>query len=250
MRHDCSTLGGNSGSVVLSLETGEAVGLHFAGRFLEANFAVPSTRRRRAARRPPRAARRRCDVTVARSRRLRVADPEPAPSQASATADRIIVPLSDHGRDRRPATRQPAHGDRTAGREPAPAARRRSTRGRRGLRRGGAGGLRRPRGLRRRRSSATAQRCRCPASRATPDDVLTLRRSTVATEQRAASTSTSRVLMSSSRRLCRFSAVNIDGTRAGPKVPRAGWRTDPRIPPGRRSRTSATATRRGSRAAT
>jgi endonuclease G, mitochondrial len=42
VRHDCSTLGGNSGSVVLSLDTGEAVGLHFAGRFLEANFAVPS----------------------------------------------------------------------------------------------------------------------------------------------------------------------------------------------------------------
>ncbi len=39
--HDCSTLGGNSGSVVLDLETGEAVGLHFAGRFLEANYAVP-----------------------------------------------------------------------------------------------------------------------------------------------------------------------------------------------------------------
>ncbi|MFC8383748.1 DNA/RNA non-specific endonuclease [Nocardia sp. NPDC057272] len=38
--HDCTTLGGNSGSVVVSLTTGEAVGLHFAGRFLEANFAV------------------------------------------------------------------------------------------------------------------------------------------------------------------------------------------------------------------
>ena len=40
--HDCSTLGGNSGSVVLDLTTGEAVGLHFAGRFLEANYAVPA----------------------------------------------------------------------------------------------------------------------------------------------------------------------------------------------------------------
>jgi len=40
--HDCSTLGGNSGSVVLDLETGEAVALHFSGRFLEANFAVPA----------------------------------------------------------------------------------------------------------------------------------------------------------------------------------------------------------------
>ena len=40
--HDCSTLGGNSGSVVLDLETGEALALHFSGRFLDANFAVPA----------------------------------------------------------------------------------------------------------------------------------------------------------------------------------------------------------------
>lgn len=38
--HDCSTLGGNSGSVLLDLATGQAVGLHFAGRFLETNYAV------------------------------------------------------------------------------------------------------------------------------------------------------------------------------------------------------------------
>jgi endonuclease G len=38
--HDCSTLGGNSGSVLLDLISGGAVGLHFAGRFLEANYAV------------------------------------------------------------------------------------------------------------------------------------------------------------------------------------------------------------------
>lgn len=42
VRHDCSTLGGNSGSVLLDLASGKAVGLHFAGRFLESNFAVPA----------------------------------------------------------------------------------------------------------------------------------------------------------------------------------------------------------------
>lgn len=42
LQHDCSTLGGNSGSVVLDLASGEAVGIHFAGRFLEANFAAPA----------------------------------------------------------------------------------------------------------------------------------------------------------------------------------------------------------------
>jgi endonuclease G len=43
LEHDCSTLGGNSGSVILDLESGAAVGLHFAGRFLVANFAVPAS---------------------------------------------------------------------------------------------------------------------------------------------------------------------------------------------------------------
>ena len=42
MTHDCSTLGGNSGSAVLNVRTGAVVGLHFAGRYLEANFAIAS----------------------------------------------------------------------------------------------------------------------------------------------------------------------------------------------------------------
>ncbi|MBC7820859.1 MAG: trypsin-like peptidase domain-containing protein [Planctomycetaceae bacterium] len=40
--HDCSTLKGNSGSVVLDLNTGRAVGLHYEGEFLRANYAVPA----------------------------------------------------------------------------------------------------------------------------------------------------------------------------------------------------------------
>jgi len=38
--HDCTSLGGSSGSVVCSMETGEAVGLHYAGREEVANCAV------------------------------------------------------------------------------------------------------------------------------------------------------------------------------------------------------------------
>ena len=38
--HDCTTLGGNSGSVVVDVETGTAVGLHFAGEYLLDNYAV------------------------------------------------------------------------------------------------------------------------------------------------------------------------------------------------------------------
>lgn len=39
--HDSSTLGGNSGSAVVDLETGHVVGLHFGGIYLKANYAVP-----------------------------------------------------------------------------------------------------------------------------------------------------------------------------------------------------------------
>ena len=42
LTHDCTTLGGNSGSVVLNLKDGKAAGLHFAGSFRENNFAVTS----------------------------------------------------------------------------------------------------------------------------------------------------------------------------------------------------------------
>ena len=42
MTHDSSTLGGNSGSAVIDCKTGEVIGLHFAGRYLDANFAVPT----------------------------------------------------------------------------------------------------------------------------------------------------------------------------------------------------------------
>jgi endonuclease G len=40
--HDCTTLGGNSGSVVLDNQTGYAVGLHFMGEVEKANYAVKS----------------------------------------------------------------------------------------------------------------------------------------------------------------------------------------------------------------
>lgn len=38
--HDASTLGGNSGSLVQDMESGCAIGIHFAGRLLDANYAV------------------------------------------------------------------------------------------------------------------------------------------------------------------------------------------------------------------
>jgi endonuclease G len=42
MTHDSSTLGGNSGSAVIDVATGTVIGLHFAGEYLKANYAVPT----------------------------------------------------------------------------------------------------------------------------------------------------------------------------------------------------------------
>ncbi|MFX0065604.1 MAG: trypsin-like peptidase domain-containing protein [Candidatus Hermodarchaeota archaeon] len=39
--HDCTTLGGNSGSCVVDMETATVVGLHFGGLYLEYNLAIP-----------------------------------------------------------------------------------------------------------------------------------------------------------------------------------------------------------------
>jgi endonuclease G len=41
MTHDSSTLGGNSGSAVIDVQTAQVVALHFAGEYLKANYAVP-----------------------------------------------------------------------------------------------------------------------------------------------------------------------------------------------------------------
>jgi len=42
LTHDSSTLGGNSGSALIDVQTGTALGLHFAGIYLERNYAVPT----------------------------------------------------------------------------------------------------------------------------------------------------------------------------------------------------------------
>jgi endonuclease G len=41
MIHDASTLGGNSGSAIIDVDTGDVVALHFAGEYLKANYAIP-----------------------------------------------------------------------------------------------------------------------------------------------------------------------------------------------------------------
>ncbi|HST23581.1 MAG TPA: phospholipase D-like domain-containing protein [Blastocatellia bacterium] len=51
--HDCTTLGGNSGSTVLDMDTGKAVALHFAGLYMIENYAVPASTIRDYLRRRP-----------------------------------------------------------------------------------------------------------------------------------------------------------------------------------------------------
>lgn len=43
LRHNCSTLGGNSGSALVELENGRVVALHFGGRYADINYSVPVT---------------------------------------------------------------------------------------------------------------------------------------------------------------------------------------------------------------
>jgi V8-like Glu-specific endopeptidase len=47
--HDSSTLGGNSGSCVVDLESGKVIGLHFAGRYMKGNSAVALWKLRKSA---------------------------------------------------------------------------------------------------------------------------------------------------------------------------------------------------------
>jgi endonuclease G len=100
--HNCTTLGGNSGSVVVDLKSGEALGLHFSGSFLRTNFAVRADRvkerldallagtlrGRREVPSRPRPSRRRPSTTS-------VAVPPPvAPSRAGGNATSITIPLT------------------------------------------------------------------------------------------------------------------------------------------------------------
>lgn len=86
MTHDSSTLGGNSGSVVVLAKTGQVVGLHFAGVYLDANFAVPTAELARDGR-----------VVDAGVNFQPVAQPDPAVSQtwwANMPAERASAPPS------------------------------------------------------------------------------------------------------------------------------------------------------------
>lgn len=224
LTHDCSTLGGNSGSVVLSLATGDAVGLHFAGRFLEANFAVSSevVAQRLDDVQQGRAARRRAPGASEDAQQAMVQQPGEPRSSVTRT---FLVPLSITVEVGDP-YQAPSGADRPGGRpidvtvrgilgddgevfvETVPE----DYADRHGYETSFLGeGLEVP----------------LPVITSSANDVLTFELD--GQDEQVLKYEHFSVLMSASRRLCRFSAVNIDGNQSK-SFARVGWRTDPRIP--------------------
>lgn len=173
--HDCSTLGGNSGSAVIDLATGRAVGLHFAGRFLEANYAVSSA-----------LVARRLEQVL----RRKPGRPHAAPSSAAVSS--TGAPAILHTRPEPMVEGVADDYARRPGYSPA----------------------------------FLGPAVPLPVVKNTRD-VLTFtskgRQESILTYQHFS------VVMSRSRRLCFYSAVNIDGRRPR-RGTRAPWRLDGRIP--------------------
>jgi DNA/RNA endonuclease G (NUC1) len=228
--HDCSTLGGNSGSVVLSLASGKAVGLHFAGRFLEANYAVPA---RAVAERLDQVTRgesprRSSGADDTRVTRAPVSSRATVQSPAAAAAGRAVtctIPIhvtvnvgapvlgggdatATSAARRLPADTDADEDDDLVITEARPE-----------------DYLDRPGYV----PDFLGQGHEVPLPRVTTglSDVLTFELE--GETQQVLKYEHFAVLMSRSRRLCRFSAVNIDGKETK-KVKRPAWRTDPRIP--------------------
>jgi endonuclease G len=180
--HDCSTLGGNSGSVLLDLRSGRALGLHFAGRFLEANYAVPAAIV--------------AERVDAARRRKPASGSSPRPSGEGEIKAVGAAPIGVH-----PAAPSPP--------EPFVEARIEDYMDRAGYDAAFVGdGIPLPQVVDR-------------------EDVLTFPWN--GRDEHELKYQHFSVVMSRSRRLCFFSAVNIDG-RQPHRMKRPGWRLDPRIP--------------------
>jgi endonuclease G len=220
--HNCSTLGGNSGSAVVNFMTGEVLGLHFSGAFLTTNYAVRAdivrglledVRSKRARRR-----------LAARARPALIA-PQVAASAAPVTMARasgansttITLPLTITVSLGAPAPQISrlralpgvAEGDGEVEGEEAVAA---DYRDREGYD---------PAFL------AASAEVALPAVTENAGDVLNFSfEGKSETELKYMHYS---IVMSRSRRMCFFSAVNIDGNQSK-KSARVAWKWDPRIP--------------------
>ena len=217
--HNCTTLGGNSGSAVIDLDTGEALGLHFSGRFLDTNYAVRADVVKRvlddvrAGRRASRTATRPETAPVAAAAPLRLTVPAGRGSVSMTVPLTITVslgePTTTASTRRRVAPAAPLDDGAIDGEE-APAA---DYRDREGYDAAflGDGAL------------AVA----LPTVDRHADDVLDFevegKTETVLRYDHYS------VVMSRRRRMCFYSAVNIDGALSK-KSKRVGWKWEPRIP--------------------
>ncbi len=222
--HNCTTLGGNSGSAIVDLDTGEALGLHFSGRFLDTNYAVRADVVKRVlddvragrrtsgfAPRPEGAVR--PGVTTAP---VKLTVPRNAGSVSMTVPLTITVSLGGPTAvaPARPRTPLPASRDDGAidGEEAVAA----DYRDREGYDPAFLGG--------------GALAVALPAVERHANDVLDFEfEGRTETELRYDHYS---VVMSRRRRMCFFSAVNIDGALSK-KSRRVGWKWDPRIPKAR-----------------
>jgi endonuclease G len=164
--HDATTLGGNSGSVVIDLNTGAAVGLHFLGELEKANFAVNASRL----------------ANYLSKLRLRSTILTPASSRVDPVQPQAVEEATPESYDDR------------QGFDPAFLGRR--------------------------------ARVELPRKTTRTVDMLKFGPSRRQSELKYTHFS---LAMSASRRLCLWSAVNIDGKTCR-KASRTSWRLDPRIP--------------------
>ena len=225
--HSCTTLGGNSGSAVIDLDSGEALGLHFSGSFLATNYAVRSD-----------VVQRLLDSvrsgTVTRPEaRPRKPAPMPAPAvnvsgnlpvtlqRSNRGSASITIPLTvtvslgnvSGGVAQRSRGLSAALADDSGGVVDGEEAVVEDYRDREGYQADFLGDGKMEVGL--------------PAVQRSADDILDFQfNGKTETELRYEHYS---VVMSRSRRMCFFSAVNIDGNLSK-KNTRAGWKWDPRIP--------------------
>ena len=224
--HDCSTLGGNSGSVVMDLETGDSVGLHFAGRFLEKNFAVDAAaiaeRLHRVVKGRRRAVREEADTYAKPA--TNGGAPAPVPTsidhsvRISAGTTSVTIPIRvtiDIGKAVAGDGVVVVTPDEDTESEEGFAdeeARVEDYSDRKGYNSVFLG---------------SGQAVSLPKVVGAANDILTFdNNGRKASELRYQHFS---VVMSKQRRLCFFSAVNIDGAKSK-KVKRTGWLLDPRIP--------------------
>ncbi len=220
LQHNCTTLGGNSGSTVIDLDSGKALGLHFSGTFLTTNYAV------------------RCDVVSRiladvqagrRSSRVEAKLPKPPasvvaqrprPARASPTGATFTIPLTvtvslgDQPRLLSAQAPLRASAADTGGDEAGVEALIEDYRDREGYVPSFLG-------------DGKAFKLDLPEVERSADDVLTYNLG--GKDEMELRYEHYSVVMSRSRRMCFFSAVNIDGGQSK-KSKRVSWKWDPRIP--------------------